>query len=192
MRFIIFFLLLFTSIYATPIKEDIPRLENFKILYFHDALSQLNIQDISQTEFTQELPSQFALGYHSGTAWFKIILENNTSNTNFILYFTEPFWTELNVYSPKNGQWIEDNNGLDIKLQDRSIQDVNPAYSLTIQKGEQKTFYVQGRTVSSFIGEFQVYTQKEFSKPNRISLTDFHLFYSGILLFILLLVSFLF
>lgn len=191
-RFIIFFLLLFTYLNATPINKDSPRLENFKILYLNDESSQLNIQDISQTEFKQEIPSQFALGYHSGTAWFKITLHNTTDNSNFVLYFTEPFWSELNLYSFKNGKWVEDKNGLEIKLQDRSIEDINPAFFIKIKEDEQKTFYVKGKTVSSFIGEFQVYTLDEFFKPNRISLTDFHLFYSGILIFILLLVSFLF
>jgi len=63
-RLIILFLLIHTSLYATPTNKETVKLENFQIFYINDEFSQLNIQDISQTKFWQKLPRQFALGYH--------------------------------------------------------------------------------------------------------------------------------
>jgi len=188
----ILFLFSLNLLYATPLTNTSNKLENFTISFLNDEYSLLSINDVSTTDFTQEIPSQFALGYNTGTAWFKITLSNQSKNNDFILYFTEPFWTNLDLYTQENGHWVQTKNGLAINLKDRSIKDLNPSFALHLNEGETKTYYIKGETVSSFIGEFQVYTKEAFYQPHRISLTDFYLFYSGIMLFILLLVSFLF
>lgn len=190
----LFILLIFSLnfLYATPLTNTNNKLENFTIFFLNDDYSLLSIHDVSTTNFTHEIPSQFALGYNTGTAWFKITLNNQSEKNDFILYFTEPFWTNLDLYTQENGHWIHTKNGLAVNLKDRSINDVSPSFALHLNEGETKTYYIKGETVSSFIGEFQVYTKEAFYQSHRISLTDFYLFYSGIMLFILLLVSFLF
>jgi len=190
----LFFLMLVSnasqaSLYITDTSK---KFSNFTIEYLYDENNSMTIEDIAQTPFHQEIPNQFALGYRSGAAWFKITMHNQSHGNQFILYFTEPFWTTLDLYAHKDKQWITYKNGLEAPLNTRNIQDANPSFPIKISPGHTATYYVRGTTVSSHIGEFQLFTQKEFYKPGRIEITDLFNIYSGILFFIMLLTSMLF
>ena len=165
---------------------------DFFLDYLYDEKDKFTIEEIADAHFTQTVPSQFALGYKEGTAWFKITIENQSKNSDFILHFTEPFWTNFDLYEPTKTGWIKYKNGLCIPLQERSIEDQSPAFSLQINTGESKVFFVKGRTVSSQIGAFELYTEKEFFRPSRLKLDTFYLFYSGVLFIIIILNFFLF
>lgn len=171
---------------ATHKKSD------FNLLYLYDEKNVLTVHDIATMHFTQTVPSQFALGYKEGAAWFKITIQNQSKNNNFVLYFTEPFWGELNLYEPVKNGWIAHKNGLSIPLKEREIEDQSPAFLLHINPGESKTYFLKGNTVNSQIGAFELYTEKEFFKPSRLTLNTFYLFYSGVLFIIIILNLFLF
>lgn len=186
---ILVLLLFFTvSSYATvTLNNETLKYDNFSLQYFYDESSSLHIGDIEQTEFTTTIPSQFTQGYNTGTSWFKIDIINHSDNENFVLYFTEPLWSKLNLYSKSNGSWLIQKNGLDISLKERSIQENNPSYWLHLSAGEHTTFYVKGQTISGHLGEFQIFTAKEFFRPSRFSITDKYIFYTALLLIIVLL-----
>jgi diguanylate cyclase (GGDEF)-like protein len=168
----------------------------------------LLIDKISAMEFNHVIPNQFSMGYKEGSSWFKITLNNITDNEHFVLYFTEPFWTSLILYkeslhqeklskkkvesSFQNSIDLGEENALNVLLKDRKIKDVNPAFFLNIKKGETKVLYIEGRSVSAHIGEFQVFTEEEYFRPNRITLSNFYIFYSAILFFMMLFVGMLF
>ncbi|NOR57802.1 MAG: diguanylate cyclase [Sulfurimonas sp.] len=179
----LFFFLFITTLNATlTLTKDTIKYDDFRIKYFYDDSSSLTIDDIQIINFTQTIPSQFTKGYHSGTAWFKISVQNKSNTEDFVLYFTEPFWSSLDFYTKENDKWSVQKNGLDISLKDRSIDDNNPAYNLHIHMGEKRTFYVKGKTVSGHIGEFQVFDKKEFYRPSRITITEAYYIYAFILL----------
>ncbi len=186
----IFVLLFFCTVtlHATvTLTNEKTKYDNFSLHYFYDESALLDINDIEKTNFTDVIPSQFSQGYHSGAAWFKIDITNQSDNENFVLYFTEPFWSKLDLYTKNNGSWDIQRNGLDISLKERSIQENTPAYKLHLMSGESVTYYVKGQTISGHIGEFQIFTTEEFYRPNRFSITDKYIFYTALLFIIVLL-----
>ncbi|MDH5710651.1 MAG: sensor domain-containing diguanylate cyclase [Gammaproteobacteria bacterium] len=177
---------------SLTITGAVNKFSDFSIEYLYDKNNSMTIEEIDRITFGQEISSQFALGYRPGTAWFKITLLNQSENDRFVLYFTEPFWTELDLYRYEDGQWHVYKNGLAAPLQARDIQDANPSFPLQIASGQTITYYVRGTTVSSHIGEFQLYTEKEFYRVGRIKITDAFNSYSGILFFTMLLTGLLY
>jgi diguanylate cyclase (GGDEF)-like protein len=185
----IFALLLFCTmgLHATVIlTDDQKSYDNFTIHYFYDQSASLDIKDIEKVKFTTTLPNQFTQGYHEGAAWFKIELSNRSKNEEFVLYFSEPFWTELNLFSKRNDLWKVQKNGLNTPLEKRSIENCNPAYKLYLKSGDNATFYVRGETLSGHIGEFKIFTKEAFYKPSRLNITDIYTIYTAILFVIVL------
>lgn len=172
---------------AVALTNDKQKYDNFSIQYFYDENNMLDINDIEKTHFTNSIPSQFSQGYYSGTAWFKINITNHSDHKDFVLYFTEPFWSKLDLYTKNNGSWNVQKNGLEVSLQERSIQENNPSYKLHLNSGESVTYYIKGQTLSGHIGEFQIFTQKEFFRPSRISITDKYIIYMSLLFIIIIL-----
>lgn len=190
---IVFFLstYLTLSFSSIIISESTERVSDFFIPSLYDKTSLLQVAQVADLNFTESVPSQFSLGYKEGTVWFKLIIKNNSSNTHFILSFSEPFWSTLNLFEPTSEGWVKHPNGLLTPLNSRQIEDANPTFSLTIPSGTSKTYILQGQTVNAQIGAFKLYTEKEYFKPSRLSLNSFYPFYSGILFIIMILNIFL-
>ena len=151
----IFVLLFFSTValYATvTLTNEKLKYDDFTLHYFYDESNLADIQDIEKVDFANVIPSQFSHGYHTGTSWFKIDLTNHSNNKDFVLYFTEPLWSKLDLYTEKDGSWNVQKNGLDIGLKKRTIQDNNPAYKLHLPTGESATYYIKGQTISGHIG----------------------------------------
>lgn len=181
--FILFPLYLFS---ATTLSEGTNRYDDFTVSYFHDTYSHLQIEDVLDQDF-QTLPNQFSLGYIEGTTWFKITLTNASKNNDFVLYFTEPLWEEFDLYQQQNDSWEISHAGLLVPLDQRQVNDVSPAFIIHIPNDQTRTIYVKGKSVSAQLGAFQIFTQEEFFRPTRFSITDLYLFY---IIFILLVAFF--
>jgi len=177
---------------ALSITESTKKIDAFTIGYLYDADNSKNIEEISRSPFTKEISNQFALGYRSGAAWFELIIHNESEADQFILNFTEPFWTTLDLYDYKDKLWRVSKNGLKVPISDRNIQDSMPSFSIYIKPGQTKTYYVRGTTVSSHMGEFQLFTEREYYRPSRTSIAEAYNLYSSVLVFIMLLTGFLF
>jgi len=186
------FLISNLSLAALNITESSKKFDTFTIGYLYDADNSKNIAEVSRSPFTKEISNQFALGYRSGAAWFEIIIHNKSKTEQFILNFTEPFWTTLDLYEYNGKHWHVSKNGLKVPVSDRNIQDSMPSYSIHIKSGQTKTYYVRGTTVSSHIGEFQLFTEHEYYRPSRTSIAEAYKLYSSVLIFIMLLTGFLF
>lgn len=151
----------------------------------------MEIDQVAATPFVQRIPSQFALGYKEGTAWFKLTVENRSETTDFILRFSEPFWNIFDLYEPGANGWTIHRNGLNTPLKKRQIEHASPAFLLSIAPGSSMTFYIRGQTDNAQIGAFELYTAKEYFRPSRIDIDTFYLFYLGVLFIIALLSLFL-
>ena len=187
-RFILLFLLFVLSLNAAlVIKDSTKKYENFNIQYLYDESSSLSIETIQNKKFPKNINSQFTQGYKYGDAWFKLEFTNKSKNEEFILHFTEPIWSTLDLYKKQNSQWIVQKNGLNVPLKKREILNSTPAFHLKINSGETAIFYVKGNTIASQIGEFQLYTKKEFCNPSRITLIEWYTIYSFVLFAFILL-----
>ena len=185
--FILFIFLLSLSHANLTITDDVQKNDNFTLKYLYDEDASLIIENIQNSKFQKTIPSQFTQGYKYGDAWFKLELVNQSKNEDFVLYFTESIWSALNLYSKENGVWKVQKNGLNVPLNERSIKDSSPAFSLHLRSGKNETFYIQGSSIASQIGEFQLYTKKEFYNPNRITITEWYIIYAFVLFAFILL-----
>jgi signal transduction histidine kinase len=173
---------------ALVIDGSTEKYSDFTVDYFYDATSSFTPNAIENAAF-KPIPSQFALGYREGLAWFRLDIENRSDTEEFVLYFTEPYWSEFTLFRPSADGYRSDSNGLFVPVALRPIQDANPSFRLHIAKGETKSYYIRGKTIASHIGAFELYTEKEFFRPSRITITTFYHFYSGVL-FILIILNF--
>lgn len=182
----------FTS-YASKIivTENSSFYSDFQVDYFYDEDSNTPFNQLTEAHFAHSIPSQFTLGYREGTLWLRLTIHNQSSNPDFILYLSEPFWGTFDLYEPSPNGWTIHPNGLSTPLHQRQIEDANPAFKLTIYSGETKTFYIKGQTTNAQIGALQLFSEKEFFRPSRLKMDSVYLFYSGILFIILILNLFL-
>jgi|GEM_PF-1593383 len=186
-RILLLILLCTVGSYATlTLTDEKQSYDNFTLHYLFDQHNELDINDIAQKDFKDLIQNQFTQGYHTAAAWFKLELVNNSANDEFILYFTEPFWTKLDLYTQSNGSWSVQKNALATPLKERSVQNCNPSYKIDLKSGESKTYYLRGETLSGHIGEFKVFTQEEFYRPSRLDITDIYIIYAAILFVIIL------
>ncbi len=176
--------LLAASVIITDTTE---KLSDFTLSCLYDEKRELGIDEVAQRSFTREIPSQFTLGYRDGNLWFRLELENRSSQRDFVLYFTEPFWAEFDLYEPLDSGFLKHKNGLLTPLEERGIEDLSPAFSLQLEPGERKTYFIMGRTHNGQLGAFELYSEKEFFRPSRLTLYTFYLFYSGVLFIIIVL-----
>jgi len=188
---LLFFLYLPASFASVVITDKQDTYDAFNLLYRYDATGQLSIDTVSKTDFPTTIPSQFTLGYHEGSAWFKITVENRSHNHHFVLSFSEPFWSQFDLYEPTAEGWKKQANGLNIPLNQRSIQDPSPAFRLQLASGEKKTYYLHGRTSNAQLGSLTIYAHETYFNPSRLTLNTFYLFYSGVLFIIMILNLFL-
>lgn len=181
------FIFLNTLSAAVILTDSTQKYNNFTLEYMYDKNSSLTIQDIQKTKFSTTIPSQFTQGYKYGNAWFKLKLKNDSKTQDFVLYFTESIWSELDLYSKQDSSWKIEKNGLNIPLNERGIKDNSPAFNINIPTGETSILYIKGNTIASQLGEFQVYTKKEFFNPSRITISEWYLTYAFILFAFILL-----
>lgn len=185
------FMYLPASFASILISEGADTITDFSLYTFYDEKSALTIDEVAELDFTQTIPSRFTLGYKEGTVWFKVTIENKSSESDFILYFTEPFWSTFTLFEPTRQGWQKQASGLLTPLSKRRIQDANPAFALRIAPGTATTYFIQGQTVNAQIGTFKLFTEKEFFRPSRLTFNIFYPFYSGILFIIMILNVFL-
>ncbi len=191
----LFFVLLLSInfLYAKiTISEGDTKIDNFNILYYYDKSQKLSIDQIKQIDFTKQIDSQFTLGYLSGNNWFKIEIENKSDKDDFVLYFTEPYFDQVNLYSLKNNTWIKKENGISIPLKNREIYHHNPAFEIKIKKNETKSFYIQTYNKVGNFAEFQIFERKSFYTYYELINTLLYLLYFGGLFIVVVLNLFLF
>jgi len=183
------FLLLYSTLFSADltITDGFEESNNFSLKYYYDENSLLNIEDIEKIDFKENLPSQFTMGYKYDNVWFKIEIENLSENEDFVLYFTESIWTTLDLYTKVNAQWKVKQNGLHIPLNEREITDSSPAFNIHIVSGDKSVFYIKGNTIASQIGEFKLYSKKEYFNPSRITITEWYTIYAFVLFIFILL-----
>ncbi|MEN8303237.1 MAG: EAL domain-containing protein [Campylobacterota bacterium] len=192
-RIFIFLVICFQFLYANvTITDGKATYADFSISYFFDDTNEMSVKDVAKHNFTQTIPSQFTLGYTDKNIWFKLKIENKSKASDFILFFTEPFWDKFDLYEQTPNGWGKQQAGLLTPLSKRKIEDSFPAFPITIDEGETKTLYVNGQTVNGYLGAFELYTSKEYFRPGRFDINTFYRLYAAILIIIVLLNLYLF
>lgn len=188
-KFFTLLILCYSALFSADltITDGFKKSNNFTLKFYDDESSLLTIDEIEKINFTDTIPSQFTMGYKYDNVWFKIEIENHSKNEDFVLYLTESIWSTLDLYTKEDSQWKVQKNGLNVPLNERDITDSSPSFNLHIKSNETSVLYIKGNTIASQIGEFQLYSKKEFFNPSRITITEWYTIYAFVLfLFILL------
>jgi len=188
MRFVMLFFVLSLFLEAkVTINDDSSVYDNFSIQYLYDENSTLTITNIQEEDFVDKTNSRFTFGYIEGTTWFKLTIDNNSSNRDFILAFNEAIWENLDLYSKQNGIYVKEANGLAVPLNERKVQDVAPAFELFLEENSTNIFYIKGNSIASQIGGFTVYEKDRYCNPARITINDIYIIFAFTLLSIVIL-----
>lgn len=188
--FRIFFLIIFgaATVWGSVVLTDQQKIyDDLSLSYFYDESNALTPEAISQSRFTEHLPNPFTLGYREGAGWFRFTLHNRSSEETFVLTFSEPFWYTFNLFEPTSDGWIQHRAGLDTPLLERDIQDPFPAFELRLEPGESRTYLIRGTTYNAQLGDLRLYTHSAYFNPSRLTLNTFYIFYTGVLLILILL-----
>ncbi|NOR58317.1 MAG: hypothetical protein GQ474_07325, partial [Sulfurimonas sp.] len=172
--------------------DETKKVDNFTLSYFYDDSQLLNIEQISQKEFTQTTRSAFSFGYVNGTTWYKLTLTNKSQNEHYVLSFLEAFSDGLNLYREKDGVFTKSESGLSVPLEKREMHDSNPTFMLNIKSGETKTYYVEAFSKFSSAGELVIYEQNSYLTEGKPLYIAIYMFYFGSLVIVMLFNSFLY
>jgi PAS domain S-box-containing protein len=158
--------------------DDKKIFDTFDVKYLHDKSGLLTINEISKRTFTKQTTDNFTFGYRDDAVWFKFKIKNNSSKEDYILHFSEAIWKSFDLYEYKDSKWRVHKNGLSIPLKERDISDIHPAFNISVQRGQSRTFYIRGETIASQIGEFCIFSQEEYYAPSKFTVVDLYMIFA--------------
>ena len=176
----LFFLLIFySSCHALTLYDT---QESYKEFTLGVLLSQkeLTLDEIQKAKFTPS-KNNFALGYHKGDAWFKVELQNNATEQNFILTTNEFFYEKATLYIQRNNTFQELHNSLFTKIKDREVQSKNIALAFKLPQDYKGTLYLKLSAKFSYFGQIDIYKEKSFYKKSLFNIESFILFMLGVI-----------
>lgn len=190
--FLLLFLLLTTYSNANLIIDNEFIHNNFKMNYFVDEESKLNIKDISKTEFKNETKNNYNIGYKKGTIWFKIEVLNQSDYKDFIFSLNEVFYETANIYYYENDNWIKKSNSIFTLIKDREVKSNHIAFDIKYPKNESSTFFIELKGKYAYFGNLVIYEKSYFHLKNSFGTNILYTFSLGIVLALILFTLFLY
>ena len=172
--YIAFLLFYNHSLYAvTPqleINEHINSYTDFEVSYFEEAKnSSLSIKDITKLDMKNRSSNSFTLGYTVSPVWFKFDIVNKSSNDkDMILELSEMFHRTVDLFVVSPSFVKHEKNGLNVRIQDRKIEEINPSFNLKFKAGEVKHVYIKLETHYPTFGALYLKTPERYYKDTRI------------------------
>jgi len=172
--YIAFLLFYNHSLYAvTPqleINEHINSYTDFEVSYFEEAKnSSLSIKDITKLDMKNRSNNSFTLGYTISPVWFKFDIVNKSSNDkDMILELSEMFHRTVDLFVVSPSFVKHEKNGLNVRIQDRKIEEINPSFNLKFKAGEVKHVYIKLETHYPTFGALYLKTPERYYKDTRI------------------------
>ncbi|MFK5975791.1 MAG: 7TM diverse intracellular signaling domain-containing protein [Sulfurovum sp.] len=195
-----FIFLLFGFIIVVEAKviiiDNIKQIPNFELEYYYDHNKTETIKTIQDIKFKEKTSNMFTFGYITGNSWFKLTIENQTQNNDYIFQLVEPFFQRVHFYNQKSGVWIKIVAGLKAYQKDKNPQHLTPIFSFRVETNETKTFYIQfapdAKTAGATFGHFHLATQNSFNHQSLIGNFLFDFLFLGSMFIIILFNFFLF
>ena len=186
MKIFIFVFLFINTLFANIIlNKDITKKSNFVLEQFFDSSKKVTINEIENKTF-KTTPSQFTFGHKRGNIWFKFSITNYSSNENFILNFSEPYYKEMTLFRKFDNRWVSEENGLIVPIKQRKVLHHNPTFALKIKPNEMKIFYVKANSMLTSSGEFIIYKKEYFHTFHGYYHDILYMFYFGTIFIIAL------
>ncbi len=192
-KLLIFTIILFllpTTLWSTlpkvNLQNNISSYNDFNVEYLEEKPGEsLGIDEISKMPFTEIISNAFTFGYKKNNFWFRFSVHNDSSAPKeMVLGFTEIFHKKVDLYILSDSI-IHKENGLRIPVDEREIQESNPAFLLHFAPQETKELYVNIASIYSVYGAFKLKTPEQFQKDIRFK-NNSYIFYFGAILAIAL------
>jgi len=127
-----------------------------------------DIQDIQDTNFTNTTANTISLGFPDNEVWFHLNIQNNsTSDKNMILEFTEVVHKVVDLYTISE-QITYTQNGLNIPVKNRKIQESTPSFKLHFNAGESKEIYIKVESMHGIYGAIELKDETLYTKEIQI------------------------
>ena len=162
--------------------------ENFEISYLKDSSNELNIQEVSNSNYFQKHSNKFSLGYLKDTVWIKVDLKNISSKEDFILSINEHFYEKANMYyfDKSENLWKVLENGVFTPIKQRDIQTSKLAFDFKIQQNSSQTIFIELKAKYPYFGNISVYSKDYFFTSNLLNIDSFFILQFGILFIIII------
>jgi hypothetical protein len=186
---IILFLLPTTLWPTTPtvnLVKYISSYNDFQVEYLVEKPGEsLGIEEISKLPFTKTISNAFTFGYKENNFWFRFSVYNDSEEAkNMVLELTEIIHKKVDLYILSD-PIIHKKNGLRIPVEEREIQESNPAFSLHFSPYETKELYVNIASIYAVFGALKLKTPEQFHKDTEIK-NNIYIFYFGAIIAIAL------
>ena len=186
---IILFLLpttLWPTIPTVNLEQDISSYNDFQVDYLVEKPGEsLGIEEISKLPFTKTISNAFTFGYKENNFWFRFSVYNDSKEPkNMVLELTEIIHKKVDLYILSD-PIIHKKNGLRIPVEEREIQESNPAFSLHFAPYETKELYVNIASIYAVFGALKLKTPEQFHKDTQFK-NNIYIFYFGAIIAIAL------
>lgn len=186
---IILFLLptaLWPTIPTVNLEQDISSYNDFQVEYLVEKPGEsLGIEEISKLPFTKTISNAFTFGYKENNFWFRFSVYNDSEEPkNMVLELTEIIHKKVDLYILSD-LIIHKKNGLRIPVEEREIQESNPAFSLHFAPYETKELYVNIASIYAVFGALKLKTPEQFHKDTQFK-NNIYIFYFGAIIAIAL------
>ncbi|WP_169738251.1 sensor domain-containing diguanylate cyclase [Maridesulfovibrio frigidus] len=133
------------SVPSYEVSGDSKSLQEFDIYVAEDIERNLTVDDISSGKINWRLTSsRFNIKSTELAYWFCFALVNkSTQPVRKVISLDEPFAEQVILYYRNGNLWHKERAGLDTPLLKRSIDNRNPVFSIKIEPGQSKTFYIK-------------------------------------------------
>ena len=129
------------------LSEDL-RLTRVSSLHWADPNNSATVEQVQTKGFESTLvKDRFNVPLKKGNHWFTFTFTNPTNQLlKPSIYIRQAYAHKVNLHYQQKGQWLSELNGTDIALQQRQVSSLEPAFLLTLQPRQSKTFYLEMQT----------------------------------------------
>lgn len=145
------------------VTDDNTILRNFPLGLLIDAKNELGISEISSLSLPFSLSSsRIRLWKTKANHWFVFRLVNTSRNhIDRVIRFPEVFMEEVELFYQNDGEFVSYAAGLSVPIHERQVQNRAAVFSIKIEAGETKIFYI--RLFSRFVHTFEVVVESPSS-----------------------------
>ena len=175
-----------SAIPIVNLEKYISSYNDFQIEYLEEKSGvSLGIEEISKIPFTKTISNAFTFGYKENNFWFRFLVYNDSKEPkNMVLELTEIFHKKVDLYILSD-TIIHKKNGLRIPVEERGIQESNPAFALHFAPYETKELYVNIASTYAVFGALKLKTPEQFHKDTLLK-NNIYIFYFGAIIAIAL------
>ncbi len=186
---IISFMLPTALLSAIPIinlDKEISSYTDFQVEYLMEKSGEsLGIEEISKLPFTKTISNAFTFGYKTNNFWFRFSVHNDSKEAKkMVLELTEIIHKKVDLYILSD-PIIHKKNGLRVPMENREIEESNPAFALHFAPHETKELYVNIASIYAVMGALKLKTPEQFHKDTLLK-NNIYIFYFGAIIAIAL------